>query len=79
MSDRLLASRPVIRVRFDLPDGSLLEREWTYGEQTPAWLRMVPDWLEDPQRTWDHPQDPITFTGRVKEGREAEAFQVVRG
>jgi len=72
-------TRPVLAVRFELPDGSLLERQWSYGEQTPAWTKAPPDWLENPQRSWPHPQDPITLTGRVKEGREAEAFQVVRG
>jgi hypothetical protein len=77
-----VVDRPVLRVRFTLADGTPLERDWTMAdvdEKYPAWIRGVPDWLEDPRRGWAHPQDPITYTGRVKPGCEAEAIETVMG
>lgn len=72
---------PVGRVEIDFPDGSRHVAEWTMDEigEAPAFIRpgsgpqMPPDWLENPRRRWDHPQDPITFSGRVKPGREVAA------
>lgn len=73
---------PLIAVQFELADGSTLEREWTSAEledgcERPTWLQSIPDWLEESAKSWPHPQDPITFTGRVKPGREAEAIATV--
>lgn len=76
----------MIRVIFDLPDGSTLERTWSLGDFTrseqkggteyalPVWLTSKPpEWIEEPSRTWEHPQDPITFRGRIKPGYEDRA------
>lgn len=66
---------PVLRAELTLADGLLLIREWTMEEADPAALALKepPGWLEEPTRSWDHPQDPITFKGRVRPGFEAEA------
>lgn len=72
---------PVIAVDFAFPDGSHYKRSWTMATagEAPEFIRpgagpqMPPDWLEEAGRHWDHPQDPVTLTGRVKPGREAEA------
>jgi hypothetical protein len=73
-------TRPVLRVNFTLEDGSALEREWTMDEATPEWARSgPPSWLMMPKRRWDHPQDPITLSGRVRPGHEEEARRSVFG
>lgn len=59
-------------VQFRLPDGEMLERAWYMGEEMPD-LAHIPDWLDNPRRSWERPQDPVTFKGDVKPGREAEA------
>lgn len=69
---------PVLRVKFTLPDGEVLERNWNMEQATtdPAAAKLreaPPSWLENPRKAWDHPQDPITFTGTVKAGHEDEA------
>lgn len=69
---------PVVRVELTLADGTLLARDWTMVEQedlTRLRSRMdgPPEWLTDQRRVWDHPQDPVTFKARVREGHEAEA------
>ncbi len=66
---------PVLRVVFTLADGITIERDWTmHDPDLPEWTQAAPpDWILDPLRSWPHPQDPITFTGRVREGHEDEA------
>jgi hypothetical protein len=72
---------PVVRVEFELADGTLLVREWTMSEarSVPDELKSPPTWLENPRRSWDHPQDPITMKGRVRPGFEAEARALLEG
>lgn len=69
--------RPLVRAKFTMPDGEVLERDWTMRdverEGKPPFEDAPPDWLEDPNRSWPHPQDPITFTGTVRAGHEQDA------
>lgn len=69
--------RPLVRAEFVLPDGEILEREWTLRDidagGRPPFEENPPGWLENPGRFWPTPQDPITFTGRVRPGHEQEA------
>jgi hypothetical protein len=82
-----MTRRPVIAVRFTLPSGNVLERDWTLDELQDdgdqAFELMLrsgpPAWLEEPKREWEKPQDPILFTGQVRPGREAEAIKAVMG
>lgn len=82
-----MIDRPVLRARFTLPDGTPLERDFTLDdlerEGGHPFERTVrdgpPDWLDEPRRAWDHPQDPVTFSGRVKPGREGDARKAVLG
>jgi hypothetical protein len=72
-------TQPLIRVELKLADGSTLEREWTMrtlvgkDASLKAALEAPPAWLESPRRSWDHPQDPITYRGSVRSGSEDEA------
>ncbi len=77
MKDPMLL--PVVRVELTLADGTLLTREWLMNEagSIREALRSPPAWLEEPRRRWDHPHDPITFSGRVREGHEADARALV--
>jgi hypothetical protein len=77
---------PVMRVEFTFPNGDVFERDYTIAtaSEAPAFLRpgggdtAPPDWLDNPRREWSHPQDPVTFRGDVKPGREAEANAALR-
>jgi hypothetical protein len=71
---------PVIRAEFTLSDGTILERDWVMSDVdagVKARLQSPPDWLENPSRSWVHPQDPVTFKGRVRAGFEAEARELL--
>lgn len=71
---------PVLRVRFELADGSLLERDWKLFEPLALWVAAgPPEWLENPARSWGNPSNPVTLTGRVKAGFEDVARAVVLG
>lgn len=71
---------PALRVRFELADGSLLERDWTMVEPSAMWVKAgPPEWLEDAARHSGRGPDPILLTGRVKAGFEDVARQVVLG
>lgn len=65
-------AQPVVRCEFRLPTGTVLIRTWTMAEKPPD-MRKPPAWLEDPERKWGHPQDPVLMLGRVKPGHEDEA------
>lgn len=74
-----LMDRLNVVVRFECADGSVIERLWTNfmvlngdGPQLER-LNDVGPWLQRPCKAWPHPQDPISFTGRVAEGHEDEA------
>lgn len=71
---------PVLIVMFEIPHlDEVIYRAYQYGEEVPEWTKFPPSWLENPRRKWDRPQDPITLTGTVKEGFEAEARKAVNG
>jgi len=79
-----MTERPVIAARFTLADGTVLARDWYMADLadvrggTPELFRGTPpDWLFDRARAWDNPQDPITFTGTVKTGCEADAREAL--
>jgi hypothetical protein len=69
--------RPILRAVFTLPDGTVLRRDWTIQDATPDILKEPPEWLVERARRWDHPQDPITLSGRVMPGHEDDARQVL--
>ena len=63
-----------VRVVFD--DGSQEERTWSMADfdgGAPAPTVDLQDWMVDPRRSWEHPQDPITHSTLVAPGREDEA------
>lgn len=67
---------PAIRVELTLATGEVLTRD--YHDSGPAWvLDGPPAWLLNPGRVWDRPQDPVTFSGTVEAGHEAEARAVI--
>lgn len=76
------ADLPVLRVKFKLADGTVLGREWTMQNATEKAAERVrenlsagpPSWLLGPLKSWDHPQDPVTFSGTVAAGHEDEAY-----
>lgn len=81
---REIGTQTVLIVRFGMPDGSTLERSWTWAEVDaglqPRWpADSPPDWLVNARRSWSNPQEPIVFTGQVKPGREEDARAVVLG
>ena len=72
------STMPVVRVVFTLADGTVLQRDWTMHEPPPRVLMEgPPEWLGNARRTWDHPQDPVTLTGDVDAGHEAEARELL--
>ena len=73
---------PVQRIELTLADGERLVREYTMAtiSEAPPFLRpghardgTIPEWLTNPRKHWDHPQDPVTFTADVVAGHEDEA------
>lgn len=83
----LASDRVMLRGEFTLPDGELVVVERTMaqlqvegGDDFERMLREgPPDWLTNPNRSWPHPQDPITFTGDVRPGFEAAARALAEG
>lgn len=83
--------KEVLRVEAELPDGEVLvwvSRVWMLPEgggvriwpPSPGWLKGgPPDWLHEGSQTWDHPQDAITYKGRVQPGHEDDARELVLG
>lgn len=39
----------------------------------------IPEWLDQAQKEWPSPPDPITFSGVVREGRGDEAMEFLFG
>ena len=77
-----LREKVMVRAVFMLRPSGKLERGWTWREieagEGPTFLRGAPPaWLKNPKRQWGHPQDPITFTGTVRPGHEAEAREAL--
>lgn len=76
-----IGERVMIRVEFRTASQGVLRVELTMrdlqvegGHPVEKLVREgPPEWLANPSRHWDDPQDPITFKGAVKSGREAEA------
>jgi hypothetical protein len=73
---------PVVSYRFDVfgvGGRSVLERDFYMADvlemsaEDYRRFQDVPDFLDDAAKRWDHPQEAIMFTGRVKPGREEEA------
>lgn len=75
----------VLHFKFELPNGEFLEREITWAEinddsvYVPRFKDGPPNWLEGAARSWDHPQDSITYIGKVKAGREEDARAAIFG
>lgn len=64
-------TRPVVRVELTLPGGEVLAREWSINDFPPE-VEIQP-WMGNPRRSWDHPQDPITYKADVPSGGIAMA------
>lgn len=74
--------RAMLAVRLVMPDGSLLEREWSYEDAMTGRLPALggpPKWLKNPKRSWERPQDPIVVQGQVRAGHEDDARRWVGG
>lgn len=75
---------PVVSYRFDIP-GGMLERDFYVADleamsrEAFDALAEMPDFIEGGTREWLHPQDLITYRGRVKAGREDEARAWLKG
>lgn len=78
--------RDMIAVILKLPDGSgTVERRVNmFSIQQNTSLDEVKDAIDalfplvdNPQRAWDHPQDPITYTGTIKPGKEEEVAKLL--
>lgn len=72
-----LNDRVVMEVRAVFVDGLGVahdeqeSRFWKYGEKTP---NVDPQpWMNDPRRTWAHPQDPIVLSFLVRPEHEKTA------
>jgi hypothetical protein len=68
---------PVLKYALRCADGTVIEREYAWHELPDGGMMEPPPWLENPKRTWDHPQDPILFEGDVKPGFEQVAREVL--
>ena len=73
--------RPMVKIELALPDGTKLEKDFSYRQMENGEFPQLkvlqeegpPEWWTEPSRVWDRPQDPITFRGKVAAGHEAEA------
>jgi hypothetical protein len=64
--------RPVVELRLVFADDSQDSRFWRMDDSPPKDFDQ-PEWMIEPRRSWQHPQDPIIFSCLVAEGREEEA------
>lgn len=75
-----LNHRPAIRVALLVGD-TVYVRDWCmcesgtapFGPGTPG----PPEWLDAPLMRWDHPQDPVTYSGTVADGEQANALELI--
>lgn len=68
-------SLPLVQVKVSLPNGDLLTRTYTTADESipaPEEFAELLEWLTDADRAWEHPQDPIVFSGRIKPEHEAD-------
>ena len=76
---------PYLAIEFQFADGGALRRSWTLADfdadNSPPddAFDALPDWLDNPLKTWAHPMDPVLYSGDVKPGREKEAREFVAG
>lgn len=74
---------PAVAVEFRLSDGEVLAASWSLSDGDDVLRRVmdsvsaIPDWLDNPWKSWSVPQDAVTFSGDVKPGREDEAREFV--
>jgi hypothetical protein len=76
-ADQVVQERTQIEVRVVFGDGSQESRTWSWADVR-AGRHPMPDieeWMVDPRKSWQHPQDPIILSTLVAEGREQEARQ----
>lgn len=64
--------RPVVEVRIVFADGEQESRFWTIHDN-PHPDPDQPDWMREPRKSWQHPQDPVIYSCLVAGGREDEA------
>lgn len=76
-------TNPAVAVEFRLEGGGVLAASWSLSEDDDTLRRVldavsaIPEWLDNPLKSWPHPQDPVTFSGDVRPGREVEAREFV--
>jgi len=64
---------PIVRFAFLIGDATYVADRCACDAGEPP--SSVPEWLEEPLRQWESPQDPITFSGRVRKGFRDEAME----
>lgn len=72
-------NRPVIEVRAVGRAGWQHSRFWTIRDPLPDLVMGDgwPEWMEDPRKTWAHPQDPIVYSFLVSDENKAIAKEWV--
>lgn len=76
MASSTLDDRTMIEVRLVFGDGSQDSRVWTWadiedGSKPPKFEPQ--EWMREPRRSWQNPQDPIIYSALVDLEHEAEA------
>jgi hypothetical protein len=64
---------PLVELRLVYADGTQDSRFWGIDDKPPMGGFDQPDWMNEPRKSWKHPQDPICFSALVEVGREDEA------
>lgn len=66
-----LGHPPVIRVALGI-DGDTYLRDWCAcaPDKPMGLIDGVPGWLGEPLRQWEHPRDPVTYSGVVSGSRD---------
>jgi hypothetical protein len=71
-----VAEVPVAAVTLTLADGTKLRHEWsTEDVANGAMPSKPPDWMINPSKRWDSPEEPVELWAGVKEGFEKEALE----
>src|SRR3954470_22363783 len=86
MAERM-ADRALVRLAFFFPsEDATVVRDFNMGDieagEVPETFQPdkavgVPGWCAEALRQWEHPQDPVTFSGIVRAGMEVEAWNDV--
>lgn len=81
-----MAQRPLLRLAFFFPsEDATVVRDFNMAdveaqlvpESFGAGVIEIPGWVREPLQQWEHPQDPVTFSGVVNADQEVEAWNVI--